>query len=418
MSTASLAVAPVASVPPLVPSSRLSFPPLSIVAEGEEFLVGDPQSGVFLSLPEVGVFALRQLQSGATIADATAATTAHAGEDVDVLDFAGVLVEAGLVAGIDGMALREAAARPRTWLEGVSPELVRPFFSRPAWIGYGLVALFCASVFVLKPDYWPVYEDFFFYPNPAVCVVAMTLIGWISAACHELAHWLAGRAAGVAAQFSISRRFFTPVFETDLSQLWSVPRRERFSPFMAGMAFDTLVLALCLGVRLLWEAGAIDLPPLLIRLLRAMVLPQVFGLVWQGLVFLRTDLYAVLVTLLGCFNLYRVNQLHLKQLLRRLKPDEAAELAAAHPRDRAVARWFVVLYVAGVLWMSYVFVNFFIPRTVVMAGWMFGSLSGAPLGSGAFWQALTLGLMAALQALLPLAIWLRERIQVRKRVLA
>lgn len=77
-----------------------------------------------------------------------------------------------------------------------------------------------------------------------------------------------------------------------------------------------------------------------------------------------------------------------------------------------------MLYVAGLLWMSYVFVNFFIPRTVVMVGWMFGSLGGAPLGSGAFWQALTLGLMVALQALLPLAIWLRERIQVRKRVLA
>jgi hypothetical protein len=40
----------------------------------------------------------------------------------------------------------------------------------------------------------------------------------------------------------------------------------------------------------------------------------------------------------------------------------------------------------------------------VLSSWMFHSLSGAPIGSSGFWQALTIGLVAALQALAPLAV--------------
>jgi hypothetical protein len=175
------------------------------------------------------------------------------------------------------------------------------------------------------------------------------------------------------------------------------------------MAFDTLVLAMALVPRALWAAGLLDLPPLLGRFLGAVVLAQVFGLGWQALVFLRTDLYAVLATALGCFNLSRVTTLALKRACRRLSASDAAELRAAHPRDARAARWLRWVYLAGFLGLAYVFVAYFLPGTVVLAGWMFGSLSGAPPGSTAFWQALTIGSIAAAQALLPLALFLRQR---------
>jgi len=241
----------------------------------------------------------------------------------------------------------------------------------------------------------------------------MTLVGLLLAACHEVFHWLAGRAAGVAARFSISRRLFFPVFETDLSQLWGVPRRQRYSPFLAGMAFDTVILTFSLGLRVLWGHSVLDVPPLLYRLLGAVVLLQVLGLGWQVLVFLRTDLYAVLITALGCYDLSRINFLLLKRWVARLSPREETELANAHHRDLQVARWFRLLYLAGVGWASYIFVTFFIPSTVMLAGWMFGSLGGAPLGSVVFWEALVIGLVAGAQGLLPLLILLWQR---RKRV--
>ncbi len=244
----------------------------------------------------------------------------------------------------------------------------------------------------------------------------MLLISIALGAFHELYHWLAGRAAGVAARFRISRRFFFPVFETDLSQLWSVPRRQRYGPFLAGMAFDSVVLALCLALRLLMGTGLLDMPPLLYRFFGALVLVEFIGLGFEALIFLRTDLYAVLITALGCYNLYLVNKLYLKSKIRPLNPGEAAELASAHPRDLQVARWFAWLYVVGLLWAIYYFVTIFVPSTMIVAGWMLGSLTSVQLGTPAFWQALTIGLLAALQGLLPLAILLWERFQQRKGV--
>jgi hypothetical protein len=404
----------------LHPAARLTLRPLSVVPQGEDLLVGDPATGTFLALPEVGLVALRALQAGDTIAEAAVAAAAHAGQEVDVLDFAETLIESGLVVAIDGQPVDGqpvdgqpsapvATSRGPSWLAGLVPALAGPFFSAPAWTLYGLAFVACAALFVARPQLWPRYEDAFFYPDPAVCLVAMTLATTLLTAGHELCHWLAARAAGVGARFGVSRRAFFPVFESDLSQLWSVPRGRRYSAFLAGMAFDTLVLAISLGLRSLWATGLLDLPPLLGRFLGAVVLVQVLGLGWQALVFLRTDLYAVLITALGCFNLSRLTTLSLKRIVRRLRPAEAAELQTAHPRDAQVVRWFVWLYLAGFLGVLYVFVNFFLPGTVVLAGWMFGSLWGAPLGSTAFWEASTIGGIAAAQAVLPLAIFVWQR---------
>jgi hypothetical protein len=393
---------------------------LSIVREGEEFVVGDAQTGVFLALPEVGVVAIRSLQAGHTVSEAADAAAAHAGCDVNVVEFADTLADAGLVSAVDGRALAtpEALLERRTWLEGIRPEFVRPFFSRWAWLFYALLLGFCVVGFLTNPEYWPSFEDFFFYPNPAVCLAVMLGTTIVLAAFHESFHWLAGRAAGVAAWFRVSRRLFLPVFETDLSQLWSVPRRARFSPFLAGMAFDVIVLTVALGLRLAWAHELIDLPPLFVRYLGAVVLLEVFGLGFQCLVFMRTDMYAVLITAFGCRNLYRVNLLLLKSKLFRLRPDEAAEFADAHPRDRQVARWFAVVYLAGLAWAGWWFVTFFLPGTVMMAGWMFHALLGAPVGSSGFWQAFVIFGILSLEIGWPLVVFARERLQLRRGIAA
>src|SRR3989442_5872658 len=217
-------------------ASRLSFRQLTIVQEGDEYLVGDPNTATFIAIPEVEVIALRQLQRGVTIAEASAATAADIGEPVDVLEFASALVATGLVSTVDGAPLaRGAAARKRPWLQLVRPEWAAPLFSRPAWALYGLLLVLCLAIFAIAPAYWPSFEDFFFYPDPAVSIVVLALASLGLGAMHEIFHWLAARAAGVAATIQVSRRLYLPVFETDLSQLWAVPRSRRYSPFLAGM---------------------------------------------------------------------------------------------------------------------------------------------------------------------------------------
>jgi hypothetical protein len=415
---AALPVAGTQPSPVFGPASRLDFGALTIVPEDDGFLVGNPQTGVFLLLPEVGVVAIRELQAGKSLAEAGAAASAFAGEEVDVFDFAATLSEAGLITDVDGASVGPGAPTgwSRTWLAGVPTEIARPFFSTPAWLFYGFLLAFSLAVFATRPAFRPTFEDSLFYPNPAVCVVALTVLGFVLATGHEICHWLAARAVGVSARFSAGRRYFFPVLETDLSQLWSVPRRLRFGPFLGGMAFDTVVLAGALGLRVAWSEGLIDLSPLVYRLLGALVLRQVFVLGWQGLVFLRTDLYVALVSILGCYNLRRVNHLSLMRKIRRLTPAEAEELANAHPRDLSVARWFGFVSVAGLIWVIFMFVTFFVPGTVVMAGWIFGSLIGAPISGQVFWEALTIGVFTAMEFMLPFAIYGWQRLRRRQGV--
>jgi hypothetical protein len=386
----------------LGPASRLSLPPLSVVPEDDEFLVGDARTGVFLSIPEVGVVALRSLEAGATIEEAALEATAFAGTDVNVLEFAQVLVDAGLAQAGDPVR----AAPP---VQRIRAEHVRPLFSPVAWTVYAACFAFSVAAFVLRPELWPSFEDWFFLPNPAAAAILTSVTGLAIAGVHEGFHWLGARAEGVGARFAVGRRLFFPVFETDLSQLWGVPRRRRYGPFLAGMAFNSVLLAASLGLRLAWTEGLLDLPPTLFRYLGLLVLLNVLGIGFQALVFLRTDLYAVLITALGCRNLYRVNFLYLKGKLWSLAPPEAAELADAHERDVRVARWFALLYVIGVAWAAWYFVRIFVPSTVVFAGWLFHGLGGIPLASSAFWQVAAIASLFGLQAVWPLVVFLRER---------
>jgi putative peptide zinc metalloprotease protein len=390
-------------------ASRLSFPTLSIVPEDDEFIVGAPDQDVFVSIPEIGVVALEVLRVGGTIGEAEQIASDRAGEPVKVLEFAEALIEAGLVSAIEGVPL-EGPAPSRSWVWALRPEIAQPLFSRPAWVMYAALFAGCVAVLVARPALFPTFEDTFFYPDPAVCLVTVLLANLALVACHEVAHWAAGRAEGVGARFRVSRRLFIPVFETDLSQLWSVPRSRRFGPCFAGIAFDTVVLSVALGLRLAWTEG-LGFPPLFVRFLGAVVLLKVLGIGFQLQVFLRTDLYAALTIALGCRDLYRVNQLRLRKLFGLLRPEQAEELADAHPRDLRVSRWFLLLYLVGLVWMGWVFVRFFLPGTVLLAGWMVRSLVSTPPGTPGFWEALAIAAVAAFQAGLPLAVFVWERVQ-------
>jgi hypothetical protein len=103
---------------------------LSVVPEGDEFLVGDPARAEYVLLPAVGVEVLRLLRAGRSVGEAAAAI----GPDVDVPDFAATLLELGFArrapaagaAGAAAGAMAPGPARPaaaRAWR--VPPGLLR-----------------------------------------------------------------------------------------------------------------------------------------------------------------------------------------------------------------------------------------------------------------------------------------------------
>jgi hypothetical protein len=382
---------------------------LVVAHDGDEYLLGRPDLGIYVAVPQPGAVLITALKNGASPAEAVAQASEAAGQDVDGADFLNGLAEAGLLDRPETTAGPAAGRRVR-WIEGVSPRAARRLFGRVAWVGYGLAALVVVSLLVTRPDLRPGFEDIWFLGDPVLSMLVVVPIGLTLGAAHEAWHWLAGRAVGVPAVFRVSRRGLFLVFETDLTQIVVVPRRQRYSPFLAGMAFDCVVLAVALLLRLLYRESLLGLPPVIDRILGAAVLTLVFGVVWQWAgVFLRSDGYAVLANALRCHNLYRATWLTAKDRLWRLTPADAAELADISPHDRAVARWFALAYVAGMFGVGWVIAGVGLPALVSMVLWLANNLASPAVTSVTFWESAGVAVILLLQWCGPPLLALRER---------
>ncbi|MEU5861885.1 hypothetical protein ABZ815_11965 [Nonomuraea sp. NPDC047529] len=379
---------------------------LTVAFDGDAWILGRPDLGIFVAVPEPGAVFVTTLQEGGSAAEAARRASEVAGEEVDGADFLDGLTGAGL---LDPPAPPEERA-PSGWIEGLGQDTAARFFGRTAWTCYAAAAVFVVTVLTFAPDLRPSWEDAWFLPSAALSMLTYLLVDIAFSALHEAWHWVAGRALGVPATFRVSYRGHYIVFETDLTQIVNVPRRRRYGAYLAGMAIDVVVVATALGLRLLDRAGMLTLPETLSGLLGAVVLYRLVGIVWQwAAVPMRSDGYAVLANALRCHNLYRVTWLTAKAGLFRLPPAEAAELASAGERDRHVARWFALLYVAGVVVMAGMFVLVALPLLLALAQWGLVRLSAGATGSAAFWEALAVTAYVATQLALPPLLALRER---------
>ena len=101
---------------------------------------------------------------------------------------------------MDGaQATVEQAAPARRWVRAVRPEVVRPFFSQPAWICYAACIAAAVAAMAARTELRPHARDVFFLSTPARSIVAVMVVSLVLAAGHEACHWLAARAEGVAA---------------------------------------------------------------------------------------------------------------------------------------------------------------------------------------------------------------------------
>jgi hypothetical protein len=394
--------------------TTLRVRPLAVTAQGEDFLVGDRTRNSFVVLPAIGVHVIELLRTGRRVGEVAIEAARHAGTDVDVVDFARTLCELGFAEVAAGPASDQDSAhgdrnpRRTRW----APLVVGP----PAWTGAGLAALGCVLAFAAAPTLLPTVDDIFFLDSPARSMAALVLLTFALRAAHEVCHWATARAEGVSARVSIGRRLYLLVFETDLTGLWSLPRHRRYWPLLSGLAFDAVVLAVVLAGRLSASAGWWTPAPPVAGLLAALTFLQVAGIVAQFFLFIRTDVYAVFATAAGCFNLWRVTGLVLRRRLGLASAAHQAELAAAHPRDRAVARWYVWVYAAGLLVAGWFFVVYFVPATLRLVRWIVTMVAAADPRHLGFWEAAGFGTLILLPYLLTLWVFVRDRLRPGRAV--
>ncbi|SEL16515.1 hypothetical protein [Streptacidiphilus jiangxiensis] len=338
---------PTQSAEAAVPEQRLAFQRLTFLPEGDEVTVGVPDRDTYVVLPADGAALLRRLAEGSSCAAAAQWYLEEYGEPVDVADFVADLDELGFLRAPgedEGHGGPDEARQdvPVRWRR-----LGRAVFSPVGAVLYlALVAAWVAAM-VRTPALVPNYHHLFFTRYLSVVMVSMFVAQMPLVLLHEAAHALAGRRLGLHSRLSIGRRLHYLVFLTTLDGLVSVPRRKRFLPILAGVLTDVAVLAALTLVAAVTRRGDGSLP-LVGAVALAMAYLTVLRLLWQCWFFLQTDVYFLVVTVLGCVDLQTTAKQMLGDRCRALwgrAPRHDPE--RWHPRDRRVARWYSLMIVAG-----------------------------------------------------------------------
>jgi hypothetical protein len=311
---------------------------LTMVAEDDGVMVGRPDVGSYAIFPQVGAEALRMLGSGMPVSGVATWYERTCGSPLDIDDFLAAL--AGL-RFIRAEGEDKPAAVPVRW-----QRLGRWVFSWPAWLCYIAVIVAAAAAMVQQPLLRPSYRSLFFTHYLSLIPLTLAAMQIPCILLHESFHALAGRRLGLPSTLRLGRRLYFLVAETRLDSLHSVPRRRRYLPFLAGMLADAVLisvltlLAVALkdhGIAAWWRA-----------LCLAVAFTCVLRLIWQFMFYLETDLYFVLSQALRCADLQNATRFYLRTLLRRLlrraPPQPDADWS---DRDRAIARWYAPLLVAG-----------------------------------------------------------------------
>ena len=239
-------------------------------------------------------------------------------------------------------------------------------FSRLSLIVGGLLVLLWLVVIVNQPDLAPHPSQVFFIDSILAAQLLMVFGQIPLLGLHESCHVLAGWRAGLPSRLGISSRMFFIVFETQLNGLLGLPRRRRYLPFLAGIYFDLVFIALC-GLTASLSRDPDGTISWFGRLALALAFPVLMRMTWQGLLFLRTDLYYLIAAALGCHDLDGAARIKGRNLWRTIRGLPRLDESDWSDRDRAIARWYAPA--AGVGAVLLTISTAFVLQQLLQAAW-------------------------------------------------
>lgn len=334
----------------------VSVQPFTQQPEGEDVIIGVVELGVFLAVPPVAVELLEYFAQGKSVGEVSELYQDKYGETLDVDDFLGLLESKGVIKlGGDemdaspGVPSSQQQARPvRYHFQDFPQSLAQRIFSRPVLVGCFLTVALAVAAIVRDRSLMARPSDFFFPEHRALSWVIFTIVAYITILVHEMGHLVAARSVGVSSRMGISNRLWYLVAETDLTGLWGVPKGQRYLPFLAGLLIDTVSSAMLVLLLFARDQKWLELSMFTVRLIRAMVLSYWLRIAWQFFLFVRTDVYFVIVNFFNCRNLLKDTEGYLRSLLARVIPwIKPVDQSGIPSSERRVIRAYAVVWVLG-----------------------------------------------------------------------
>lgn len=341
---------------------------LTFVRDGNQVVVGRPDTGSYGVFPPQGAELIQRLQTGLPWSEVASWWQRRTGESLDVEDFGATVSSLGFLTTGGEAAVGPPQVR---W-----QRLGRACFAAPAWMAYFLVMGLGLAAMLVDPTSRPGYRQLFFTDHLTLVTLVLAFGQFPMVLLHEAFHALAARRLGLPSSLGVGRRYYYLVAETHLDALYSVSRRQRFLPLLSGSLIDAvgvslLTIAATLGHRL----GA---PSWLTGLALAFATTGVLRILWEGLFYLETDFYFAINTVTGCHDLHGASRFLFRHILAkalRHRPqatseETSQEYDAWSDHDHRVARYYAPLMIVG-----YAISTFTLLTVAAPSAWRFWTIT-------------------------------------------
>lgn len=341
-------------------------------------MVGRQDIGSYVSLPVEALEVIDLLNSGKTVGEVKKFTEEKYGEDIGIDEFIKDMITNEMVHSVDGFEIPTTSQLQKDMFSSITQNHVQWLFSTYAWVIYAGIAVACILIFAVVPDYIPDPDDYFFHPWFSVAIVFWLFFGWVLLAYHEIGHLFAAKAVGTQGYFSLSNRLVFIVAQTNLGNIWAVPREKRYIVYLGGMAWDSISIFVCLLLLLLSDHHIFVLSPLWYAFLKSVIFCQVWGVIWQFRFNMQTDIYYVMANYFKCRSLLNDAQSYIKNFLSRfVKSIEKTDFANTPKSEMRAVKWYTPLYFVGT---SVVLATFFLRSIPIFLLQVFRALEGFTLG--------------------------------------
>lgn len=332
----------------LHPHSTVTFHPLKYTSE---HIIGREDTGNYIQTNAKGIKTYEAAKSGKNVAELEKLFL-----DTDTTKFLYELLHQGFIDTIDGKKVHDKKHENyKTIFNNIKPSQASFFFTNFMVTIYLIVIAIGVTIFTINTKYLPVANDFFFTNNLSILLFTAIITSWILIFLHEFGHYIAARSYNLLTRFSISNRYYFIVAITDVTNVYSIKKNDRFRVFFAGMIMDAIIMSICATLLLLADTSYIHIATTSYLFIKFIILTQFFGLMWQFMFFLRTDLYFIIEDLFGIYNMHDKTITWIKNIIKNTKYIYESK------KEKIIVWTYALIFTIGIFILSLVFIFYSLP---------------------------------------------------------
>jgi radical SAM protein with 4Fe4S-binding SPASM domain len=395
---------------------EVEFNPLLKTKVEGRWIVGQEDTGTYGEFPEIGVRILEELEKEKDVKMVSEKIYQETKQSYDIQDFIKSMLSSGFIKSINGRDLDREKLTPRkieSVFNQINPKFFSWIFSWPVAAISSVLVFFALILMISNPVFRPHYRNMIVSNFFTITGFAVIITGVIMASKHELFHFFAARKYGVKSAFRLSTRLYLLVMETDVSNVWVLPKRKKLLVYLAGafndiVTLSILVILLYLGSSNSWLAklssetgGGIFLSiysfishPWFSKIAKLLIFSSFYMIIFQCMFYMRTDFYYAIAHSLNCRNLMSDTQKYIylyfilpllkkisrikffpfrNKIISQIEKTKDARLEVS-PHELKVIHFYAPFFVIGVSVMLWFFIFNLLPVLFILYVGAFGTL--------------------------------------------